>query len=460
MFSDKRELVLPEKFFFWRTKLGFFSGFRVLSEHSIKLTPALVYHAVSLLCYKYSVFVTDVFPIENTEFGYGLGLVDEVKFSDVVEFINDETLTPNKILDNYINTKFKYSNNKPLWKLTIINEKYALFFCDHVLFDGTSGKNFHTEFAKIIGQGIPPIAAQFFKGLDSVVFQKFEIDPKEYLVLPSPTDLIKYEGTRLSLIYRLILALAPKSISNWIKYLFDGHKYAKILSYDTLSYRECALIPEKASSSRIVHLNKDKLDSLLKVCKLNDVKLTALLITISHISLGKFIGEQGRDSNIVIPVDIRFLIDEKKAYNLNPNFTSTFGNYVGSVNVNLPSSKKICINDKINWETVKFVNETIHEGLPNAATAWELLKFTDIKQYVFERYSDYNQCTFEISNIGKISDNIPSIKHAWFDQKSQIFAMNSISTKEGCNLVLRCCNEEWIDGFASKIENIIDELIN
>lgn len=457
--NGSREISLPEKFFFWRTKLGCYSNYRVMTQHSIELSPALVYHAVSLLCYKYSVFVTDVFPMENTESGYGLGLVDEVRFGDVVEFVKDESFTPTKILDKYEHVKFKFSDNKPLWKLIIINKKYALFFCDHVLFDGTSGKNFHIEFANIISQGIPPIAPQFFQGMMSPVFQKFEIDPEEYAVTPTPEDLIKYEGPLMSTAYKLVLALAPKPIADWIKYFSDGNKYAKILSYDTMSYKSCALIPEKASSSRIIHLEECKVNSLLKLTRQNDVKLTSLLIMIAHISMGQFIGDSGKDSRITVPVNIRFLIDKQKAYNMCNNFTDLFGPYVGCVNIDLPSVKKICSDNKVNWETVQYINNTIHEGLPTSAHDWGLLNFTSIKNYVDEKYNGYDKATFEISNLGMIPRNVPSIEHAWFDQACEIFSINAISTKKGANLVLRCCNEEWVDEYASMIVKVVDELI-
>lgn len=460
MSQQFRDLSYLEKYFYWRTNKNYYTNYRILVEYSIDLTPEKLYYALSKLLYKHSPLTMDIMPCKNlSSLGYGFTILENIKLNDIVEFINDDTLdNAEEICNKFQYEHFIYSTGKPLWRLKVINSRYILFYCDHILFDGTSGKNFHIKLSNELNNEIPSIVSQKFNGLDSLIFQKSLVE-ESYQVFPSPTDIINYSGPILTTIYKLLVELLPKNLSNLIKYWFSKNPYSRILSYEEIQYRDVKINSNLEDCCKIINLNSDEINSIIKLCRSKNVKLTSLMVILANMSAGKFINGLGKDTVTSIPVNIRGSIDEKKAKNIYKHYTSLFGLYMSVVNIELPSINKICPNDEVNWSTVQYVNNFIHNNVKISPMEIGLLRYIDVKDYVIERYRKKEMPTIEISNLGMIGGEHKNIVNAWFDQPSQIFSINMISTQNGTNMVLRSQNPEWANGFKNGLEKSIHSLI-
>jgi hypothetical protein len=455
MNRSSREIAFTEEYFFWRTQLNHYSNYRVIVEYSEKLTIDKVYNAITNMMYKYSTLAADVRLNKSTKLEYDVGFADHVQLKDVVEFINNEKFNNiETIMNFYQHEAFKFGSNKPLWKLKIINSKYAVFFNDHIFFDGTSGKNFHIEFSKQLKN---PLFSQN-NTLDSTVFDKSMVDFDEYQITPKPTDIINFNAPLGYTILRLITEFAPRSITNFFKYWFSQNPYAKVLTYNSVSMKSLKLIPEENNECRNLHLTSDKVNSLIKISRSYNVKLTSLIITLAHLSMAQYISYTGDDVKTNIPVNLRPLIDLEKAKQLCSNFSPLFGLYVGVISLELPCITKICPDGKLNWDLVKYINEKIHNNIDKSAYDFGLLRLVNTKRFIIDKYAKNDKSTLEISNLGVLPDNDNMIQ-AWFDQPSEIFSINMISTTKGSNLVLRSANTDFVDGFRETIEILIDELI-
>lgn len=455
-----RDISYVEKYFYWRTVNNFYTNYRILVEYSIDLTPEKLYYALSKLLYKHSPLTMDIMPCKNlSSLGYGFTILDNIKLNDIVEFINDTNLNnAEKICDKFQYEHFIYGTGKPLWRLKVINSKYILFYCDHILFDGTSGKNFHTKLSNELNHDIPSIISEKFNGLDSLVFQKSLAD-ESYQIFPSSTSIIDYSGPILKTVYKLLVELLPKPLSNLIRYWFSKNPYSRILSYEELQLKDVKTKSNLEHCCKILNLSSNETNSLIKLCRSKNVKLTSLIVILANISAGKFISDSGKDTITSIPVNIRGNINEKKAKCIYKHYTSLFGLYMSVINIDLPSINKICPKNEVNWSAVQYVNNFIHDNVKISPMEIGLLKYVNIEDYIIKKYQKRKMPTIEISNLGMIGGEHKNIVNAWFDQPSQIFSINMISTQNGTNMVLRSQNQEWVNGFKDGLENSIRSLI-
>lgn len=453
----QRELDYLEKYYYWRTVLGHYTSYRVVAEYDEKLSIEEVYSAVTNMMKGQSHLAVDIVSDNNNNFGHSIVLLDSVKLGDVVEFVDDESLNDvSKLLNKYHSEIFKFGEKKPLWRLKIVNGKYAVFFCDHILFDGTSGKNFHIEFSKGLKLSVPEVLVD----LDSEVFNKSSIDLSTYFFAPSPTLLLKADGPLSYIIYTLFTRLAPKCISNWIRDWFEGNPYAKQLQYETISYKQLQLFPNEENISTVLNIDPTKTSALLKLSREHGVKLTSLLVILFHLSIVKVIPKESKDTVTSIPVNMRPYLKEAEIQKLGPTFTSLYGLYVGAVNINLPSIDKICLEGKVNWDVVRYVNDEIHQNVEKGSFIIGLLRFVNGKQFTIDKHEKQEKLSLEISNLGMIPPSSDNILDAWFDQPGEVFSANVISTAtNGANLVLRCVNNSYLDKFKAGIEEEIEKLL-
>lgn len=457
-----RDLSYVEEFFFWRTHLGHYTNYRILGEYDVEsVTANSLSYALSTMLNKFSALTMNLKPVTiESPTGFGYHLVDKVFLSDVVDFIelSEETCNPEFILNNFTHERFYYGNNKPLWKLKVFNYKYILFYCDHLLYDGTSGKNFHIELSKSL-LDFQTVRSEESCDLNSVVFDKSTIDFGKYQVIPDPTKVINYTPPVLTTIYELIMALAPKPIRRFLYYWTSGNPYVKQMSLNNLSYKECKLFPDETSTVKIIHLESAKVKSLIKIARDHDVKLSSLLIILANLSFSQFIKNEGQDSKYSIPVDIRFKVDDKKGGELCPNFSKLFGLYVGCVVIEMPEISKLCPDGKLDWDIVKYVNDQIHDNREASAYVVSLLRFVNRKKFLQEKVEEKDLATFELSNLGVV-DNNKTLSQLWFDQPPELFSCNVISTKTGgINLTLRCVNEQWVNAYFETMKNYIDSML-
>lgn len=459
--QHSRDISFVEKYFFWRTQLDFYTNVGILAEYSTTITPEKLYQALTNMLYKYSALTMTLVPDkDNLELGYHFNIADSIKLSDIAEFINDDSFenNPELILNTFKNEKFIYGTTKQLWRLKIINSKYVHFYFDHILFDGTSGKNFHIKLSNELEKEILPIVSDQFNGLNSIIFDRSLVDDT-FKVSPKPNEIIYYGGSFGSAIYKLLVGLFPKNLGRLLKYWFSGSPYYNIMNYDIISFKDIKINSEKENSCKIINLSSTQLDSLIKLSRSHNVKLTSLMVILSHMSAGKYIANTGKDTVTSVPVNIRNIINEKHAKSLDKHYTSLFGLYMSFVAIDLPVITKLCPNDEINWSVVQYVHQYIHKFAKDSPLDLGLLKYINVKRYISRKYKDEEMPSLELSNVGMIGSEHKNIVNAWFDQPSQLFSVNMISTQNGGTMVLRVKNTEWVDGFKDGLEKLILSLI-
>ena len=456
-----------------------YSNFRVAVEYSEELDTGSVFQALSLMVSQHTCLSMNAYPKKACsflDFPYNLGAMDFYKLSDVLDIINDESVTVGDVFNQLQDVHFEYGTSKPLWSLILLNKKTLIYYSDHLLFDGSSGLNFH----KLFSQAIKASEKKEKLGdKDSILFDITKVD-NDFQLPPKPSDLIDYSVPLFYLLYALMIICFPKSLSDIVKYYFiDDASISKSKTYNTItlsrkmmSYNDGSITTDEAHSSiennkdrcKLVNISDSKLQQLIADCRKYNVKLTSLLVVMSLLSISKIIGKE-RDTMVVIPVNSRSKIDKNRAGKLgNPDIKTDIGLYLGDLNMELPPVEKMCQNGKINWSFVKYINDYIHGSIKDSQRDLGLVSWVDAKMFLEYRrkcYYDSMIGTLLVSNLGNLKDNNKTFLNAYFDQPCRsgmlsLFAMNVVSTtRGGAHLALRSVNQRWLEIFN---EGVIHQL--
>jgi hypothetical protein len=453
-----RELDYFEEYFYCRTAHEYYTNFRVMAEYNIPLTPSHVHSALSMMLSQYSALVTDIQPYSDCQLGKALTIVDSVKIDDVVEFINDDKMCLEGMLEMCHDFVFKYGKNKPMWRMKVFNERYALVVFDHGLFDGTSGKNFHVEFAKALVATSNSDSNGKIVDVNSVIFDQSLV---KHQLQPPPSSVMHLDGPWYCTLYAILLSISPKFIIDLLKYWFDLNPFARLLNYQQANFGALQINKGETSTCRIIDIPAQKITALLNVSRTHGVKLTSLMLILAQLSMEQFIGASGKDTTTSIPVNARSFIDSHKGKTLSKDFSDNFGLYVSGLSLELPSIRRLCPDGKPNWEVIQTIHSYIHREAPRSLHGNGLLQYTTPAEYAKERYNEMLNPTLEVSNLGAIpsTERGEVIEKAWFDQQPETFSVNMITTANVGTVTLRCVNEEWIDAFKESLEMNIDAIL-
>lgn len=456
-----------------------YSNFRVAVEYMEELDTGSVFQALSLMVSQHTSLSMNAYPKKGCtffEFTYTLGLMDSYRLSDVLEIINDENVTVGDVFNQLQDVHFEYGTSKPLWSLILLNKKTLIYYSDHLLFDGSSGLNFHKLFSHAIEVSEK---VENFDAEASILFDITKVD-NDFQLPPKPSDLIDYSVPLFYLLYALMLICFPKSLSDIVKYYFiDDASISKSKTYNTIvlsrkmmSYNEDGPETNKTHNNieknrdrcKLVHISNTKLQQLICDCRKYNVKLTSLLVVMSLLSISKITGKE-KDTMVVIPVNSRSKIDMNRVkMHGSPDIKTDFGLYLGDLNMELPPVDKMCHNGKINWNFVKYVNDYIHGRMKDSQRDLGLVSWVDPKLFLEYRkkcYDDSMIGTLLVSNLGNLKDTNNAFLNAYFDQPCRsgvlsLFAMNVISTtRGGAHLALRSVNQRWLEVFN---EGVINQL--
>ncbi|KAG0688456.1 hypothetical protein C6P40_000974 [Pichia californica] len=470
MNTKTRDFTPFEKYYFWRNKLNMYSNFRVAVEYSEELNIESIFYSLSSMVSQHSSLSMNAYPKDTLSFfhfQYKLGLMQSYKLSDVLEVIDDDNLSIEDIFNQLQNVHFYYGTSKPLWSLILLNKKTLIYYSDHLLFDGSSGLNFHKIFSQSLNQNKNEKEGRIqFNGINTELFNIDKIDNDDFQIPPKPTDLIDYSVPFCYLMYVIMLICFPKSLSNIIKYFFiDDANISKSKTYNTIALSKKMIDYNDSNSEKtkdnckLVHISQSKLQQLILDCRKYNVKLTSLLVVMSLLSISKITGNQ-KDTMVVIPVNSRSKIDEDKQ-----NKTD-FGLYLGDLNLELPPVQKMCHNGKINWNFVRYINDYIHGSIKNSQRDLGLVSWIDSKIFLQERQKCHENSmigTLLVSNLGNLKDSNNYFENAYFDQPCKsgvlsLFSMNVISTtKGGAHLSLHSVNKKWLDIFNEGVNQQLSE---
>lgn len=450
-----RDFTPFEKYYFWRNELNMYSNFRVAVEYSQKLEIETIFHALSSIVSQHTCLSMNAYHKEVSSFfsfPYKLGIMDSYKLSDVLEIIDDETLSIEEVFNQLQDIHFYYGTQKPLWSLILLNKKTLIYYSDHLLFDGSSGLNFHKLFSQAIKSNEINKDDISFDGIDSILFDLSKIKHKIKLP-PKPSDLIDYSVPIYYTLYALIMIFFPSRFITLIKYFFiDDADISRSKTYNTIALSKKMLeknVEKNRDECRLINISETKLQEMIEACRRYNVKLTSLLVVMSLLSISKITGAQ-KDTMVVIPVNSRSKINKGVVEK------TDIGLYLGDINLELPPVQKMCNDGKINWNFVKYVNDYIHNSIKYSQRDLGLLSLIDSKSFLQERKKKHENSiigTLLVSNLGNLKNSDDLFVNAYFDQPCQtgilsLFAMNIISTtKGGAHLSLHAINRGWLEVF-------------
>jgi hypothetical protein len=211
----------------------------------------LLFSSLQSIIYNNLVLAVNVF---NT--GTEVRLLDEIEFDKVVihHQIGEKDSTDDDDITNVIHkiqeTPLLCTNmaNIPLWRLHVVNNEWVFFACDHLFYDGMSGRNFHDELLNAIQQqiaqsaqispisSISPIPSEHKLYSSSDLLERIKSNPDVYSqrLIPYPMEYhIKCEPTWVTLVGTIASVTLPSNIttiasniSKMIGLLPKGHQFS------------------------------------------------------------------------------------------------------------------------------------------------------------------------------------------------------------------------------------------
>lgn len=371
-------------------------------------------------------------------------------------YINDEDCELNntdllKLCQKYHSIKFSpnYSiNDSPSCKLFIVNKIHLIFIANHLFFDGNSIVNFVLDLISNLNNNT----------------NKNQV--KDYIQNPIES----YISIKPSFNY-FIQLIFFELFPSWLTKFFKCNWFGKFpLKNHNLQFRNYDNNNNVNDETLIdlIHINKEKLDYLLNLCKDNEIKFTSLLIYLICISFeesynDKILNNKDFNYNISIPVNLRPFLDLKNILFKEKNFNINSNCFVSGVNLNLPSiNSNLNSYDKIefnqlNLNYIQTINSSIHNDIKLKKPFYLLgmLNYINIKDFLVNLSKKSNPLSFELSNLGymdfKNYNNLLLnkenqkkdkliIKDVIFSQSSNkigaYFNINSVSFYNGLNLTI------------------------
>ncbi|ODV85750.1 hypothetical protein CANARDRAFT_140520 [[Candida] arabinofermentans NRRL YB-2248] len=395
-----RELTFVENFYRIRNEVKCYSNFQVCAEYSSTLSLELVCETLRQLVNKYSQFSQQVVLDEGE---YRMKLIDGYTLGDVLEIVEDPTLNMASYLMELNTRMFELGNNKPLWRVILLNKNKLIFYCEHILFDGTSGLNFHTKFKEIANSILTSQPTTLFRGMETVLLET----PYSLSLSLKATDIIDYRPSWTVLLKTVIELKLPKKWSKFILSYINGQFAGQLTEGST--YQRPDLNKKEIKFDhlvRILNIPQEKVSQLLAIARSHSVKFTALLYIILHLSLVDIL--EVSDTKTSIPVNIRSQIDMQKATKLSPAYDPTFGLYMSGITIHAPSLKllrdSLGKSKKINWEFARQIQSEIESLVPDSRMLIGLISYVDAEQFVKSSVVEPRSQTLEISNLGSIKN--------------------------------------------------------
>lgn len=161
--SHKRSPGFFERQYICRNTKKYYNNFNVTSEYNHHISPILLSNTLRKLVLNNHVFALNFFRLsqfdaadDHQENGhnYEVRVINLIEFEDVVSYrqisgkFDDECLVELNLLRVPMNDE-----KTPLWRVIVWENKeqgsqFISFYCDHALFDGTSGVQFHRDLIK------------------------------------------------------------------------------------------------------------------------------------------------------------------------------------------------------------------------------------------------------------------------------------------------------------------------
>ncbi|GME93664.1 unnamed protein product [Ambrosiozyma monospora] len=271
-------------------------------------------------------------------------LLKEYKLNDVLlDNRSSEDIRFEDLVTSMINKRFELGCDKPLWNLIIYDKRTLVLYGDHLVGDGTSFRNFHTEFLKCLKEASSGeiVDGLSYTGLDSTIYRESQFATRD--IYPAQNKIINYWVTPQYFAWCVLKYLIP-SLFILFNMLRPKNKYEP-KKENPFFVEESNQAMRREYHLKFINVSSDNVNKLLKLSRRYNVKLTSLLINIGLLAISPITGNH--DVALSIPANIRGRINHKKAHSLCNNFTDMFGLYMGEIEIDIESLQNLGIDKRL-----------------------------------------------------------------------------------------------------------------
>lgn len=366
-----------------------------------------------------------------------------IYFSDVVEYVSWEGLDDDSINSIFKNYSFPFDNNKPMWKIIVMEKTNQLVFAlSHVFFDGMSS----TFFTKTFMEKLNNHQESTSDLPEDVIYSSKEmihLQPHPYEKLP-----ISWAWWAKRQLVKVLLKVSPGAIMNTDPSLMQFKSYnfpddfVVPLNENTQTFEV-----KNDNCQKLLRIDQDILSKLMKECKSRGVSINTFLVTLYAVALTKVDKTTLRNGN---KVNINIPISARKFCEVNLGVDESelkIGDFIAGMEYcrDLETLSEENFWD-IATEVQVFVKDFVENQITDALNTAKLLDVADVQDFIRQKveraYGIGPSAAFEVSNLGlcKFDDHEGNsdmqyyVTDAFFNQPqgfSNIFTCSVISTRIG-----------------------------
>ncbi|KAG7886636.1 hypothetical protein KL938_000289 [Ogataea parapolymorpha] len=414
-----RPISYLEDLYRLRNEIGCYSCCQVAGVYSVDLSRELLWSALRKLVLRYSQLSLQLFanegrqeirPLDGYTMDEVLGVHDDCNMLDLISELNKR--------------HFSLNVQSPLWGLVLVGKNRLVFYYEHLLLDGTSGKNFHMLLRDALAESL---AEKDVVDAATPLFDR----SRDILPATNPEQMafINYRPSVAFAVHVVFDEFAPR----WLKRLLQP--FSKFpLVMDLFERTDLAREPGVANDVfELVQLSQDQVAQLVSLARSHGVKLTAMLTMLMHVSLLPIVGNKYTDTSI--PVDLRRFMFAKPG-------PPELGLFMAEVNVKLfPAAEYGLAADECNWPLAVAVQDQLNQSLSSSMKPIGLLKYFSSRDYLESKLKSPRTTTMEISNLGTVASTSPvKLLRLTFAQPLGLtgpnFSINVIGAENGIDIVL------------------------
>ncbi|GMG40677.1 unnamed protein product [Ambrosiozyma monospora] len=208
--KHSRPITQIDEFYVQRNHWYVYPNYQISATYSIELTPQIIFSAITLLLNKYPQWSLQCFPSKSAHRKHEMRLLKEYNLGDVLMGNrSSENICFEDLVTSMINKRFELGCDKPLWNLIVYDKKTLVLYGDHLVGDGTSFRNFHTEFLKCLKEGTSgeTVDGLSYTGLDSTIYRESQFATRD--IYPAQNKIINYWVTTQYFAWCVLKYLIP-----------------------------------------------------------------------------------------------------------------------------------------------------------------------------------------------------------------------------------------------------------
>lgn len=451
--KHKRRPGFFERNYIARNIEGIYTNFNITAQYDHRIDEALLSNALRAIILKNPSFAVNFYRdgdrSEDSKMNgnnFELRCVQKIDFEEVVEFFEMDTPFGEEQLTALDKRTCPMNDARPLWRVNVFEctsdkSQTLTFYCDHSLFDGTSGVNFHEDL-------IRELAA--LSEEDDLRFQGTLFDySRDRELLPSLLDnsdkLVPLY--KAPFIYSVVTIIKELLVPKWVKTLFNSFlNWNHPNTYKYPIFRHNPTRKGINTNHKLININPDQVQMLTSFCKSQKMTLSPYLSTIAMLSLQETVFPCISDQRRSFEID--FTINGRRYFPASLS-QAKYGLYVAAVDVTigpLPSPATFkAILPQMKYQS-KLLSSAVEDHSPFYFTG--LLAYINVWDFIQTKLGKLDsRRTAEISNLGNriIHSRNWHVRNLWFSQSNGLsshFCFSIISTKTGgLNLVVGFLDE-------------------